>query len=125
MYNLSPIFSFLPTQLVKADHLEKGDIALIHSRWEVVLASQLEDKDYNHGYNLLITKFDESGAYLKPAEEIRVIRRDLVDIQKMLKFIDDELTARAEQRKFDEAEEKERAEEERAYLQARLRELED
>lgn len=125
LFDISPVFEFLPTQSISADCLEKGDIALLNSRWHVVLSSKLDSEHYNHGYNQIIELFDSGTTYNQPKADIRIIRRDLVNIEKMLKFIDAKLTKRIEQRKLDDEEEKAQMEEETRYLKRRLQELED
>jgi hypothetical protein len=107
---------------VKASKLQRGDVAFIHSRWDLVIDTRRGEKDSNNGRDLEIDVFYGT-SYLPSDHAVKIVKRDLFDVKGLQAFIVAHVEEQHRLQELYEKEEKEEREQEREYLERRLREL--
>ncbi len=122
---ISEIFNFISSEKIIASDLQIGDIALLHSRWLVVVKTELFDNGWNHGRNFSVTSLEGGGSYFSPSENVFIIKRGLVDKDGIVTYIHNHLKEVEEYDRIREEEEKEELEREKEYLRERLEALGD
>ena len=91
MFNpkLADIFDFLETEKIPAHELKRGDVAFIHSRWNLALKVQ-KKKDpyrvYNQDEIIDINGMDGTGT-LPINHSVKIIKRGVFDIIGLEKFM--------------------------------------
>ena len=122
-YDISKVFSFLPSEKIKACELKAGDIAFIHSQWQLLTNTFHSETFDNHGHNFVVNFLTGGISYLQPNYEVSLIKRDIVNTIEMDAFISNHLKKMEELRKLQEKEDQEKIERECEYHRRKLRDL--
>lgn len=129
MFNpkLSDIFSCLVLETVKAKDLKRGDVAFIHSRWNLVLdAKKRRDLPTGYKQDEIIDIFGMDGNGLLPLDyDVKIAKRGIFDSNKLDEFITEYKGWRHEMEESFKKEQEEEREREKAELRRRLKDLED
>lgn len=124
-HSLSNLFDFLPQQIIKATDLKRGDVVKIHQLWVLVFESKADPGFDNHGLNHVVVDLNGNNFYLHPEDGVSIIQRNLLDQEKVSQYINRYIEEELRFQRLAEQAEAEAIAEEKAYLQQRLRELED
>ncbi len=124
---LSDVLNFIAKETISASELQAGDIISLRScfRFIVVTSIEMREDNWNHGNNLEIISLNDSRSYVSPTENVSIIKRDIVDKQGLLNYIQKHLEEVEEYNRICEQEEKEELEREKEYLRERLEALGD
>lgn len=128
MYDLKDyrmIVSLLPSEMVKSSDLKRGDFIMEKYTQGLVIESVIQPEYHNDGNNQRIVFLGYSSAYRKPSDEVKIIKRGLLDEVKFQEYIAERLKEEEESERLAEEEEKEDRAREREALEDRLRELKD
>lgn len=119
LYLPHDLFELFPTEKIKASELAEGDIVKLHMAWSCTVSSEREFDSYHNEYKQRIICLGNFGgmAFVPSEQEVTILRRDLIDKEKIKELVTMHHAEVAERERWAEEEEKEE--------RARLREMRD